>query len=58
MTVHDAVQKAHEQEAAERAHLRGQLKTARKLLIRAISDCAGMPGSLCEDIEEFLRLTR
>jgi hypothetical protein len=36
MTVHDAVEKAHEQEAAERAHLRAQLKEAHAAIERAL----------------------
>lgn len=36
MTVHDAVEKAHEQEAIERAHLRAKLKEARLLLYRTL----------------------
>lgn len=35
MSTHEAVEKAHEQEATERAHLRAQLKDARQLLARA-----------------------
>ena len=54
MTLHDAVERAREQEATERAHLRAKLAEAKELLERTVANFDRYAMPITREIKAFL----